>query len=38
MRVIIDTNVLVSAILKDHDPEAVILFTPLSFPFPNSKN
>ena len=26
MRVIIDTNVLVSAVLKDRDPEAVILF------------
>jgi len=26
MRVVIDTNVLVSAILKDRDPEAVILF------------
>ena len=26
MRVIIDTNVLVSAILKDRDPESVILF------------
>ena len=26
MRVIIDTNVLVSAVLRDRDPEAVILF------------
>lgn len=26
MKVIIDTNVLVSAVLKDRDPEAVILF------------
>ncbi len=26
MKVVIDTNVLVSAILKDRDPEAVILF------------
>jgi len=26
MKVVIDTNVLVSAILKDKDPEAVILF------------
>jgi predicted nucleic acid-binding protein len=26
MRVIIDTNVLVSAVLKDRDPEAVIMF------------
>lgn len=26
MRVVIDTNVLVSAVLKDRDPEAVILF------------
>lgn len=26
MRVVVDTNVLVSAILKDRDPEAVILF------------
>lgn len=26
MRIVIDTNILVSAILKDRDPEAVILF------------
>jgi putative PIN family toxin of toxin-antitoxin system len=26
MRVVIDTNVLVSAVLKDRDPEAIILF------------
>ena len=26
MRVVIDTNVLISAVLKDRDPEAVILF------------
>jgi putative PIN family toxin of toxin-antitoxin system len=26
MRVVIDTNVLVSAVLKDRDPEAVIMF------------
>ena len=26
MKVLIDTNVLVSAVLKDKDPEAVILF------------
>ena len=26
MRVLIDTNVLVSAILKDRDPEKVVLF------------
>jgi len=26
MRVVIDTNVLISAVLKDRDPEAVIMF------------
>ena len=26
MRVVVDTNVLISAILKDKDPEAVLLF------------
>jgi len=26
MRIVIDTNVLVSAVLKDRDPEAIILF------------
>jgi putative PIN family toxin of toxin-antitoxin system len=29
MRVVIDTNVVVSAILKDRDPEAIILFVAL---------
>jgi putative PIN family toxin of toxin-antitoxin system len=29
MRVVIDTNVVVSAILKDRDPEAIIMFAAL---------